>query len=155
MTIIKTDNIKGVKTYTVKKDMNEVDADKTLKNKFVEPNMIKDIIKDDADVYTEDGILLLKFRKSVLPQQHTKAFYDNIIEFALTPTSNRGSATGSDSKNIYDNPRIMTNIFGYFDRFSLRLKKKTFGLQDINYHSKYVNVDLIVISQNYITKLYH
>ena len=123
MTIIKTDNIKGVKTYTVKKDMNEVDADKTLKNKFVEPNMIKDIIKDDADVYTEDGILLLKFRKSVLPQQHTKAFYDNIIEFALTPTSNRGSATGSDSKNIYDNPRIMTNIFGYFDRFSPTQKK--------------------------------
>lgn len=127
MTIIKTDNIKGVKTYTVKKDMNEVDADKTLKNKFVEPNMIKDIIKDDADVYTEDGILLLKFRKSVLPQQHTKAFYDNIIEFALTPTSNRGSATGSDSKNIYDNPRIMTNIFGYFDRFLSDSKKKLSG----------------------------
>ena len=123
MTIIKTENIKGVKTYTVKKDMNDTDADKTLKNKFVEPNMINDIIKDDADVYTEDGTLLLKFRKGVLPQQHTKAFYDNIIEFALTPTSNRGSATGSDSKNVYDNPRIMTNIFGYFDRFSPTQKK--------------------------------
>ena len=123
MTIIKTENIKGIKTYTVKKNMNDADADKTLKNKFVEPSMINDIIKEDSDVYAEDGTLLLKFRKGVLPQRHTKDFYDNVIEFALTPTSNRGSATGSNSKNVYDNPRIMTNIFGYFDRFSPTQKK--------------------------------
>jgi len=125
MTIIKnkTKKTKDLTTYIVKKNVTDEIAEKTLKNKFVEKKMITDIIKENADVYTEDGKLLLKFRKGVLPQKNTKAFYDNVIKFALTPTSNRGSATGSDSKNVYDNPKIMTNIFGYFDRFSPTQKK--------------------------------
>jgi hypothetical protein len=123
MVIIKTETIKGIKTYTVKKDIDDTAAEKKLVNKFVTASMINNIIKDDADVYTEDGKLLLKFRKNTLSQEHTTAFYDNIIKFALTPTSNRGSATGSKSKNVYDNPKIMTNIFGYFDRFSPTQKK--------------------------------
>ena len=123
MAIIKTEIIKGVKTYTVKKDMSDTEADKKLANKFVTASMINNIIKDDADVYTEEGKLLLKFRKNTLSKNHTSAFYDNVIKFALTPTSNRGSATGSKSKNVYDNPKIMTNIFGYFDRFSPTQKK--------------------------------
>ena len=65
MAIIKTEIIKGVKTYTVKKDMSDTEADKKLINKFVTASMINDIIKDDADVYTEEGTLLLKFRKNV------------------------------------------------------------------------------------------
>tara|TARA_Y100000389_G_C17450416_1_gene514393 strand:- start:1262 stop:2236 length:975 start_codon:yes stop_codon:yes gene_type:complete len=126
MAIIKTETIEGVKTYTVKKDMSDTEADKKLMNKFVTASMINDIIIDDADVYAEEGNsrkLLLKFRKNTLSKKHTSAFYDNVIKFALTPTSNRGSATGSKSKNVYDNPRIMTNIFGYFDRFSPTQKK--------------------------------
>jgi hypothetical protein len=123
MAIIKTETIKGTKTYTVKKDISDAEAEDKLLNKFVIASMINDIIKDDTDVYTEDGTLLLKFRKNTLSQTHTTAFYDNIIKFALTPTSNRGSATGSKSKNVYDNPKIMTNIFGYFDRFSPSQKK--------------------------------
>jgi hypothetical protein len=123
MAIIKTETIKGTKTYTVKKDISDDEAQDKLVNKFVTASMINDIIKEDADVYTEDGKLLLKFRKKALSKTHTTAFYDNIIKFALTPTSNRGSATGSKSKNVYDNPKIMTNIFGYFDRFSPTQKK--------------------------------
>lgn len=49
-------------------------------------------------------------------------FYDNIIDFAVTPTNNRGSASGSKSKNIWDNKKIMTNIFGFFDKLSPRQK---------------------------------
>jgi len=124
MTIIKTENNKdGVTVYTVCKDMTDEQADNKLRNKFVQPNMIKNIIKENADVYTDDGDLLLRFRKGALPDNHTKTFYDNTIKFALLSTGNRGSATGSKSKNIYDNPRIMTNIFGYFDRFSPTQKK--------------------------------
>jgi hypothetical protein len=43
-----------------------------------------------------------------------------VIDFARNVTANRGSATGSKSKNVYDNPRIMTNILGYFDKFSAK-----------------------------------
>ena len=41
MAIIKTEIIKGVKTYTVKKDMSDTEADKKLANKFVTASMIK------------------------------------------------------------------------------------------------------------------
>jgi len=123
MVIVKTEVVKGIKTYTVRKDISDLDAENKLLNKFVTQSMINDILKDDSDVYTDNGTLLLKFRKNTLSENHTTAFYDNIIKFAITPTSNRGSATGSKSKNVYDNPKIMTNIFGYFDRFSPSQKK--------------------------------
>ena len=119
MTIIKkTVNKQGLTTYIVGKNMTDQEAEDKLLNKFVEPSMINNIIKNDADVYTEEGKLLARFRKNILPKTHTQAFYDNVIKFALTPSSNRGSATGSNSKNVWDNPKIMTNIFGFFDRFS-------------------------------------
>ena len=123
MVIIKSHKNNGIIIHTVKQDMTDEQAAKKLLNKFVKPSMIKDIIKEDADVYTDKGELLMRFRKGALPDNHTKAFYDNVIKFALTPTSNRGSATGSKSKSVYDNPKIMTNIFGYFDRFSPTQKK--------------------------------
>lgn len=124
MGIIKTENINGVTTYTVKKDINDDEAANKLTNVFVTPSMITNIIENDADVYTEEGKLLLKFRKNTLSQKHTTDFYDNVIKFALHSTNNRGSATGSNSKNVYDNPKIMTNIFGYFDRYSPIQKKQ-------------------------------
>lgn len=49
-------------------------------------------------------------------------FYDNVIEFAVIPTSNRGSASGSEKLDNRSNPKIMTNIIGYFDRLSPRQK---------------------------------
>jgi aminopeptidase N len=91
------------------------------KNKHVSPNQIKLIINDDADVYTEDNKLLLRFRKNKLPQKDIDEFYDNVIHFALTKTTNRGSASGSKKKNVRDNPKIMTNIIGYFDKLIFRL----------------------------------
>jgi hypothetical protein len=125
MTIVeKKKNKDGITTYIVKKNMTDEQAEKRLLNKFVTASMINHILKDDADVYTDDGELLLRFRKNIIPNKHSESFYDNVIKFALTPTSNRGSATGSKSKNIYENPKIMTNIFGYFDRFSPIQKKK-------------------------------
>jgi hypothetical protein len=41
-----------------------------------------------------------------------------VIKFALNKTSNRGSTSGSKKKNIYDNPKIMSNIIGYFDKLA-------------------------------------
>ena len=52
MAIIKTENIKGVLTYTVKKDINDNEADNKLTNAFVTTSMITNIIDHDADVYT-------------------------------------------------------------------------------------------------------
>lgn len=119
--IVRTEVIDGINTYYVDKNFD----DDTMHNKlntYVDKNDIKDVLDDSADVYTTDGTLLLRFRKGVLSDKHVDAFYTNIIKFARTPTSNRGSATGSNSKNVYDNPRIMTNIFGFFDKWSPKQK---------------------------------
>lgn len=83
---------------------------------------IKHIIDHDADVYGENDILLLRFRKNILPEAHVSAFYENVIKFAKGKTSNRGSTSGSKKKNVADNPKVMSNIFGYFDKWSPRQK---------------------------------
>jgi hypothetical protein len=111
----------NVTIYYVKKDY---DDDKLLKimNTKLKRSDIKDFIYDNADVYTEDNKLLLRFRKNKLNKKNIDAFYENIIDFAVTPTSNRGSASGSKSKNIYENPKIMSNIIGYFDKLAPKQK---------------------------------
>jgi hypothetical protein len=113
----------GVTIYYVDKDYDDAKLSKVL-NKKLKRSDIKDIIDDDADVYTTDGKLLLRFRKNKLNKDNIEAFYDNVIDFAVTPTSNRGSASGSKSKNVRDNPKVMSNIIGYFDKLSPRQKFK-------------------------------
>jgi hypothetical protein len=119
--LIKKEKKGDITIYYVKKDISD-EKMITYKNKHVSPTQIKLIINDDADVYTEDNNLLLRFRKNKLPKKDTDDFYDNVIHFALTKTSNRGSASGSKKKNVKDNPKIMTNIIGYFDKFSPKQK---------------------------------
>ena len=113
----------NVMIYYVKK---EYDDDKmlTILNKKLKRSDIKTIIDHDADVYNENGMLLLRFRKNKLSKDKVDEFYDNVIRFALQKTSNRGSAVGSKSKNVYDNPKVMSNIIGYFDKLAPKQKFK-------------------------------
>ena len=119
--IIKKEKKGNIDIYYVDKDITD---EKMIeyKNTIVKPAQIKDVINFDADVYTKEGKLLLKFRKNKLPSEHVDEFYDNVIKFATRPTSNRGSSSGSKKLNIYENPKIMTNIIGYFDIFSASQK---------------------------------
>ena len=106
-----------ITTYVVDKDYSDDKLEKVLNNK-IDSKHIKHIIDEDADVYTKEGNLLLKFRKNKLITENIKQFYDNVIQFAQQSTANRGSASGSKKKNIYNNPKIKTNIIGYFDTFA-------------------------------------
>jgi len=111
----------NIAIYNVKPILNENDFVK-LQNTRIKPQQIKLIIDHDADVYTDSGELLLKFRKNKISSDHTTLFYDNVISHALNKTSNRGSTTGSTSKNVSDNDPTMTNIFGFFDTLSPKQK---------------------------------
>ena len=62
--------------------------------------------------------MLLRFRKNKLQKENSDAFYTNVIKFAENTTQNRGIASGSKSKNIYDNPKVKSNILGYFDKLT-------------------------------------
>ena len=115
--IIKTEEKNGIKIYTVEKDYDDAKMEKKL-NKFIKPDDIKKIIDHDADVYTNEGRLLLRFRKKALDDKNIDAFYENIKKFAKNVSSNRGNATGSKKRDLANNPKVMSNIFGYFDRWS-------------------------------------
>jgi len=120
--IIKKEKKGNITIYYIQKDIDD-EKMKSLLNTYVKQSQIKDIIDSDADVYdNENGNLLIKFRKNKLSLTKINEFYDNVINFAMKETSNRGSATGSNKKNVGDNPRIKTNIFGFFDRFSPKQK---------------------------------
>ena len=112
-----SENKNGITIYHVEKLIPDNKMDKIVNTKL-HRSQIKLVIDHDADVYSADGKLLLKFRKNVLPAKHVKDFYDNVLDFAKNVSSNRGSATGSKHKNIRDNPKVMSNIFGYFDRWA-------------------------------------
>jgi hypothetical protein len=141
--LVKKESKNGVTVYYVDKDITD-EKMLTLKNTYVKPSQINLVIKDDADVYTTEGVLLLRFRKNKLTESNVTAFFDNVIDFAKNTTSNRGSTSGSKSKNIYDNPKIMTNILGYFDRFSPSQKVimtksgvKLLGVRECRYNMDY------------------
>lgn len=121
--------VNGIKTYTVDKLISDTDMQK-MKNKKVNPSQIKKIINDNADVYTNEGKLLLRFRKKQISKTIRDDFYDNVIQFATLPTNNRGSASGSKTKSVRSNPKIMTNVIGYFDTFSPK-QKQLMKLQNI------------------------
>jgi hypothetical protein len=118
-----------VTIYYVEKDYDDTKLAKVM-DKMLKRSDIKDIIDDDADVYTTDGKLLLRFRKNKLKKDNIEEFYDNVIKFAQNTTSNRGKATGSKIKTNAHIKKVMTNILGYFDRFSPQhnLKYKNQGI---------------------------
>jgi hypothetical protein len=121
--IIKRENKGGVTILHVNKDSTDEEMDK-LKNTFVKLDIIKHIIDIDTDVYdASSNNLILKFRKNKLPRNEINEFYDNVIDFAKKSySSNRGSASGSNKKNVGENPKIMSNIIGYMDTFSPKQK---------------------------------
>ena len=119
--LIKTEKKGGIIVYTVDKNISDEKMNR-LKNTYVTRMQIDFIIDHDADVYTKTGRLLLRFRKNKLLKDEIQTFYDNVIKFALNKTNNRGSTTGSEYKNVRKNPKIMTNIIGYFDKFSPKQK---------------------------------
>ena len=102
--------------YVIEKKIKTKNTE-LIKNQFLDRNNIDLLIDHDADVYNEDNKLLLKFRKDILPKENINVFYDNVIRFARNITSNRGNATGNNTKqrNVKNNPKIMSNIFGYYD----------------------------------------
>jgi len=123
MPIIKKEKRGDVVVYHIKKALSDEEIEQR-KNTYVKSEDIDFIIDHNADVYTEEGKLLLTFRKNVFTSDNVKQFYDNVIDFAKNTSTNRGSTSGSNKKNVYHNPKIMTNILGYFDSLSPKQKYK-------------------------------
>ena len=121
--VIRKEKKGDVDVYYVDKNMSD-DAISNLKGTFVKKSQISLIINSDADVYTNDNKLLLKFRKNKLPLNQVDKFYDNVIHYARNNyTSNRGSASGTrKNANMRTNSKVASNVIGYMDTFSPQQK---------------------------------
>jgi len=75
----------GVQVLHVKKKYTDAQMEK-WKNTRVKPSQIDQIIDQDTDVFSEDGHLLLRFRKKALDLDKAHTFYDNVIQSASQPT---------------------------------------------------------------------
>lgn len=130
--IVHQEEKKGIMVYVVDKDCSDADMEKKL-GKFCNAKNYSFIIDHDADVYTKEGKLLLRFRKNVLPQKHVDAAFENLISFAKQKTSTRGTTSGTayGQRNPGTNIPIMSNIIGYFDKWTIGQKHvfKTLGIK--------------------------
>ena len=150
MGIIKKEVKDGITTYTVSKDYDDAKAEKML-GKCITDDMLKDItiVKDDADVITEDGKYLMRFRKKALSEKNIQDFYDNIIEFARThKTTNRGIATGSKKgkRSNATNKAVASNIIGYMDTWTPQHK---FMFRKVGMDIIYPAIRLTYFTQNH------
>lgn len=107
-----------IKKYKLEKILTDEETN-ALNGKLLSSDAFKIVINNDADVYSIDGKLLLRFRKNVLSRKHINQFYENIVNFARKKISARGAASGSEIKKIGKNKKIMSNIYGYFDTWGI------------------------------------
>ena len=130
--IISVDRSKKIPVYTVRKILSDEETD-ALKGVFMTEERYPVILKEDADVYTEDGACLLRFRKDVLSQNAIDNAYDGLKEFMKRVTTDRGTASGSE-KGLQTGQKkpVMSNIIGYFDKWSIS-QKSTFKRSGIRY----------------------
>ena len=122
--IVKVDKSKKVPVYTVRKilDDNEI---KSYERRFLEESDFKIVLKSDADVYTEDGELLLRFRKNVLSLKHIDDAYEAMKYMIKQKTTDRGVASGSNkSLKTGQKKHILSNIMGYFDKWSIQQRSQ-------------------------------
>jgi len=118
-----------VKKVVVKKILSDEQVKKLVGTKLPR-GYFKKVVRENVDVYTDDGKLLLKFRRNVLPQRNVKAAYDNLIEHAQQLTTSRGIFGGPGKKSpgkkisrvLGKNPGVATNIVGYFDTIGVSQK---------------------------------
>jgi len=120
--IISVDKSGKVPVYKVKKILSDEETkDKT--RIFMKESDFPVVLKEDADVYTEDGQLLLRFRKNVLSDEKANQAFEALKDFAKRSTTDRGIASGSAKGTDTGNKKpVMSNIIGYFDKWSVSQK---------------------------------
>lgn len=113
---------KGVQVYIVSKEYTDEVLEKKKLGTKLKNSDCKVLVSSDADVYTDEGKLLLRFRKGVLPLENVEKAYENLIGFAKCRTTTRGATSATPPGQRYTNTNIptMSNIIGYFDKWTIK-----------------------------------
>lgn len=106
-----------INKIVVEEYMNNTKFEK-YKNTSVKKSQIKKIITTNTDVYTKNGILLLKFRKNILKKDDLSDYFNSTYKYTISnPGTNRGSVSGSKNLNLKQNKKINSSILGYYDKW--------------------------------------
>ena len=84
---------KWINVYKVSKSLTDEEMVLTEGHKF-DVSHYKIILKEDADVYDEDGKLILKLRKNVIPYDMCDQAVISFRQWATKYSTNRGAAAG-------------------------------------------------------------
>ena len=123
--VVSVDKSGKVPVYIVKKILTDEET-KAKTRTFIKDEDYPVVINDDADVYTEDGELLLRFRKNVLSENESTNMFEALKDFAKHSSTDRGIASGSNKGTETGKKKpVMSNIIGYFDKWSVS-QKSTF-----------------------------
>lgn len=98
-----------MRTITAKRKYSDSEAEAKFAGKNLTDADYDLLIQDDADVYDEDGRLLLCFRKNVVPASIALAAYKNLRK-AATPNDNRGNASAWDEEAALSDAKKMGGI---------------------------------------------
>lgn len=130
--------MKEVKKVTLKRVLSEQDA-KALKKSFADDSHWNKLITEDCDGYNEEGELLFKFRKGVIPLETLKEGI-KAFEGSIQTTDGRGAASGSTHKrirkdgsvsNISVGNKVRSGNVGYMDPSAMvRYCRKTAFARD-------------------------
>ena len=122
----------NVPVFTVRKILTDEETHDCLAT-FMTDKHYPVVLTSDADVYTEDGELLLRFRKNVLDKNKIDDAYEAMKDFIKRKTTDRGVASGSEQGlGTGQKTPVMSNILGYFDKWGIS-QKATFKRSGIKY----------------------
>jgi hypothetical protein len=111
-----------VTKYIVRKVLTDEETH-NLTRHFLEEKHFKVVLDHDADIYTEDGELLVRFRKNVLTKSKIDAMADAIKEVMKHSSTDRGIASGTTpGKLTGEKNKVFSNIIGFFDKWSIYQK---------------------------------
>ena len=121
-----------IPVYTVKKILTDEETHDRL-SKFMTEDDFPLILKGDADVYNEEGDLLLRVRKNVLSEDKINDAYEAMKDFITNKSTDRGVASGSEpGLETGQKKPVMSNIIGYFDKWGIS-QRATFKRSGIKY----------------------
>lgn len=133
--VVSVDTSGKVPVYIVKKILTDEET-KAKTRIFMKDEDFPVVLKESADVYTEDGELLLRFRKDVLSENESTNMFEALKEFAKHASTDRGIASGSNKGTETGKKKaVMSNIIGYFDKWSVS-QKSTFKKSGIKVPSQ-------------------
>ena len=103
-----------VKKLVVSKIMSDAEIAKCEGDHFDEKHY-KVIVNEDADVYTDEGKLLLKLRKNVIPKKLTDQALKSYRSAAKVKRDNRGASAGN-----LDRKKLPTYVGDYINKKKFR-----------------------------------